>query len=112
MSNKPVALSVLSPVATLDSDAARKNKRLVVLALEDYFDEATRRYRDQHSDQSVANELDLAPIFVAKVREEFYGKMAEPTEIESLRSDLAALMATARNIETRLADLSKRNGWA
>jgi hypothetical protein len=95
-----------------DSDAAKRNKRLVVLALEDYFDEASSRYRLGHDDESVGKELDLAPGFIALVREEFYGKLAEPDEVGELRQRLISVKVLAEQIEHRLNDLVKRNGWA
>lgn len=109
MSVVPIAKP--EPVAA-STDAAKKNKRLVIVALEDYFDEATKRYRDSHDDDTVAKELGLAPGFVAMVREEFYGKMAEPDEVTALRGEVSKLMAAANAITTKLSDLAKRNGWA
>lgn len=109
MSVVPIAKP--EPVAA-NTDAAKKNKRLVIVALEDYFDESTKRYRDSHDDDTVAKELGLAPGFVAMVREEFYGKMAEPDEVTALRGEVSKMMAAAQALTTKLADMAKRNGWA
>lgn len=98
-----------APVA--NSDAARKNKRLVIVALEDYFDEAARRYRDGRTDEAVAKELDLAPGFVAMVREEFYGKLAEPDEIADLRERIASVTTLCTELHKRLDALIVKNGW-
>lgn len=94
-----------------NTDAAKKNKRLVVVALEDYYDESTNRYRDQFDDVSVAKELGLSPAFVASVREEFYGKMAEPDEVTALRGEVSKLMMAAQEINSKLDGMAKRNGW-
>lgn len=94
-----------------NTDAAKKNKRLVVVALEDYYDESKNRYRDQFDDVSVAKELGLSPAFVASVREEFYGKMAEPDEVTALRGEVSKLMMAAQEINSKLDGMAKRNGW-
>lgn len=92
-------------------EAGKKNKRLVILALEDYFDEASRRYRDGKSDKSVADELSLSDTFVAKVREEFYGPLGEPEEVIAFRSELSALRARVEEMERMLTSMTNRNGW-
>lgn len=94
-----------------NADAAAKNKRIVILALEDYFDEAQRRYRDGRTDQSVAKELNLAPAFVQAVREEFFGKLAEPSEVGDVRAQVEAIKAQIGSLEKRLGELAAKNGW-
>lgn len=116
---KPMAtVTKIEPKPTVslaaNSDAARKNKRLVIVTLEDCYNESKRRYNDGHSDATVAKELDLAPGFVALVREEFYGKMAEPTEITELRGKLAELTAATAataDLSAELDKLATKNGW-
>lgn len=109
--NAKVEPLVKAHTPAANSDAARKNKRLVIVALEDYFDEAAKRYRSGKSDEAVAEELSLAPAFVKMVREEFYGKLAEPEDIAQMRDELAKLMINVSNAQKRLADLTQRNGW-
>lgn len=99
-------------VAVPNSDAAKKNKRLVILALEDYFDEAVCRYRNGKTDADVAKELDLAEGFVASVREEFFGKLAEPDEIGPLRAKLANAEKELAEIKAGLDALTVKNGWS
>lgn len=89
----------------------KKNKRLVILALEDDFNEQEKAYRPGKSDKTVADELGVSPGFVCTVREEFYGKLAEPDEIGSLRADLAIVRKLADDIEGKLTGLCNRNGW-
>lgn len=114
---KPMAtVTNIEPKATApiaaNTDAARKNKRLVIVTLEDCYNETKRRYNDGHSDATVAKELDLVPGFVALVREEFYGKMAEPSEITELRAKLSELTTAAADLSAKLTSLCARNGWA
>ena len=105
----PIAAPIAAPVT---ADAAKKNKRAVIIALEDYFDEAARQYRSGKSDQAVADELKLAPAFVASVREEFYGKMAAPTEIQAIRSEVADMEDSIAAMKARLDRLCSLNNWA
>lgn len=105
--------ATVTPITNASStDAAKKNKRTVIIALEDYFDEAARQYRNGQSDDKVAEELGLAPAFVAMVREEFFGKLAEPSEVQAMRSEVAALEKSVAGIKARLDTLVSRNGWA
>lgn len=101
-----------APSATANSDAARRNKRLVIVALEDYFDEAGRCYRGASSDKTVGDELGLAPAFVASVREEFFGKLAEPDDVTKLRNEVAAIAARTQAITEEISRLRQKNGWA
>lgn len=66
----PMATSPNPPAMSPD---AKKAHRLVMGALEDFYDEAKKRYRPGHTDQSIADEVGVAPAAVAKVREEFFG---------------------------------------
>lgn len=108
--SKPATVTPISVAA--NTDAAKKNKRTVIIALEDYFDENARQYRDGQSDDKVAGELGLAPAFVAMVREEFFGKLAEPSEVQAMRNEVAALEKSMAAVKARLETLVARNGWA
>lgn len=111
---KVVPMKLVTPVATageVDLDQMKKHKRLVILALEDYFDEAARRYREGKTDKVIAEELDLSEAFVAKVREEFYGAIAEPEEIVWFRTQIATCLQACADLERQLEVMCKRNGW-
>lgn len=92
-------------------DDLKRNKRLVILALEDYYDEAAHAYRPGKNDKVVADELNLSPGFVVNVREEFYGKLVEPDEIGELRSDIVAARKIIDDLDGKLTGLCNRNGW-
>ncbi len=92
-------------------DDAKRNKRLVILALEDYYDEHRKQYRPDKSDAVIAAELNLSVKFIASVREEFYGKLAEPEEISDLRAELGGLMLNGQELERKIAAICARNGW-
>lgn len=108
---KAPAKPAVSASASVAPEDAKRNKRIVIVALEDYYDEAKRAYRDGRSDAALATELDLAPTFVASVREEFYGKMAEPDGVAALRAELANAVKSVEAINRKLDDLCARNGW-
>lgn len=111
---KPVSIPPLKPTEEpspkLLADQKR-NKRLVILALEDDFDEAARRYRPDKSDDTIAKELGLSPGFIKNVREEFYGQIAEPEEISRFRNEIEALRKMVEAMEVNLASMCKRNNW-
>ncbi len=92
-------------------DEQKKNKRLVILALEDYYDESTNRYREGRSDKTTADELNLSAGFIATVREEFYGKLAEPEAIGQFREDLKGMQTGLDNLKAKFETMCNRNGW-
>lgn len=103
---------VIHMTQAANTEAAKRNKRNVIIALEDYFDDKSMCYKSGHSDESVARELNLASSFVIGVREEFYGKLSEPQEITELRNALTRLTTESKAISDRLDALSKKHGWA
>ena len=105
------AVAAIPTTAPVDLDQGKKHKRLTILALEDYYDEAARRYREGRSDKTVADELDLAEGFVAKVREEFYGAMAEPDDIATFRFQIDSLQTSLDELKSTFASTCQRNGW-
>jgi hypothetical protein len=123
------------------SAPARKVFREVMGWLEESYDEASKRYKKGFSDLSIAEETGAAPQFVAKTREDYFGPLGTPPEIDAIRGDLAAnLRATVelekefnrkvdamrheffvslksaqdhRNkIEAKIASLAKEQGWS
>lgn len=115
------------------SQAAGRARRLVYMALEDYYDEGKKAYKPGHSDAITAKECNVSEELVRKIREESYGPLAEPSEIAGFRAELAAakeaLDQTARtahaqvkvaadayckaieSVERRLSVMAKKNGW-
>ena len=114
-------VEVIAPevIAVQRSDAAKKAKRLVYMALEDYYDDANRRYRGDHTDASVAKECDCAEDFVRSIREADFGPLAEPDEVAALRTELIGAHEALDAAALRVADIQKRfeglclkRGWA
>lgn len=106
----PTNVTKLEPTPKLLDDL-KKNKRLVILALEDYYNEAANQYRAGKSDKIVSEELGLSAGFVANVREEFYGKLAEPEEIGQFRTELEGMQTGLDGVKAKFTALCTRNGW-
>jgi len=84
---------------------ARKVHRAVMGWLEEAYEEEHKRYKRGFSDISIAEETGAAPQYVAKVREDYFGALGTPPEIEKLT---AALDAASRELsELRVATLGK-----
>lgn len=124
MSEQTPALEV--PVHAPASDAARKARRLVYMALEERYDDAAKRYRPGHSDATIAKELGVSVESVKATRESDFGPLGVPPELESMMGELAS---AARDLEAlraatvagqervaasidKLHRLALANGWA
>jgi hypothetical protein len=112
------------------SPAAGRARRLVYLALEDYYDEVKRGYKPPHSDASIAKECGVAEQLVKSIREESYGPLAVPGELAEVKREIAGLEQRCKDVQsdatsrlatiardvgtlaTRLESICKKNGWA
>lgn len=113
------ATAQVQPQKVQPSEAAKRAKRLIYMALEDYYDDNAKRYRPGHSDESVAKEVGASVEFVRSIREADFGPLSEPDEITGLRQRLdgavkAALdaLAVADALKVEMKKLCDRNGWA
>ncbi len=90
---------------------AGKIHRQTILALEDYYDEQAKAFRPGRSDKSIADEIDTSEAFVRKIREEYFGPLAQPSQLAAIsaRIDKAANDLTA--LRADYAALCKKNGW-
>ncbi|WP_375188469.1 hypothetical protein [Sphingobium yanoikuyae] len=123
--NKEMASAVVAEnnAANMSSDAKRAH-RLVIAALEDYYDERSNSYRKDYSDKRIAEELNISESSVAKTREDFFGPLAASTPIEvqlmadSIKSMRVAVneahkaaMAAVEAQEDKLEALCRAKGW-
>lgn len=128
------------PAKAEPSDAAKRARRLIYMALEDYYDDTAKRYRAGHSDASIAEEVGVAVSVVASIRESDFGPLGVPEEIADLQraifqtqdfinDEVRKLGAEMRRVEERLTRimtdakerqeglaskleaLRQRNGW-
>lgn len=93
------------------SEAAKKVKRMIYQALEDYFDDTKGCYRDGKNDATVAKELGTSEKFVKAIREADFGTLKEPQELAELRGQISAAMSDLGKMQARLDLIARREGW-
>jgi len=93
------------------SEAAKKVKRLIYMALEDYYDDAKKQYKSGHTDATIAKELGTSESFVKTIRESDFGPLAIPPEIAAIRAEITNAASLVGKLQTKLNDLCKNNGW-
>lgn len=121
---KPVSVSPIktTPVAANQpepSDAAKKAKRLIYQALEDYYDDSKKAYRPGHSDETIAKEVGASAAFVKAVREADFGPLSAPADIKDLLDRIEVMTKQVKELSDRaefmmasVQSLITRNGWA
>jgi hypothetical protein len=82
----------------------REEKRLIVLAIEDHYDDKARGYTDGWSDEKVATDLNVPRKWVSDLREEFYGPAIDP-ELAALDRQVKELQAAFASAADHLNDL-------
>lgn len=93
---------------------SRDEKRLIVLAIEDHYDDKVRSYAAGWSDDKIAADLNVPRKWVSDLREEFYGPVVDPEladlerKVASLTVDLEAANAVIEAIRRSLNDLKER----
>lgn len=114
----PPAVSAKAPA----SDRARAAQREALNWLGESFNVEKGTYAKDVSDATIAKETGLAVAVVIKLREDFYGPLKAPGEVEEmrgaikrLRSDISengeTLRQAIRTLELRLDRLCEKNGW-
>ena len=88
-------------VASVDAKTA---KRQAILWLDEAFDEGKGRYKEGHSDLTIANETGLSQEAVAKLREDFGYEIKEPTEIAQWREQVSRLDAQIKALQNGLEE--------
>lgn len=113
-----------APIVTpTPSPAAGRARRLVYMALEEYYDEARKNYRPGRSDASIAKECGVSETLVRTIREESYGPLATPSElaavlaqVEEFKRQAAAQYEahkeTALELEKKIDEIVRKNGWS
>lgn len=95
-----------------------KQERLIILALEDAYDDTEKRYRGTSTDKTLADDLGDGVMFgwVAEIRERLFGPSGGNEEIEAIRTEIdkakrdceAKIKAASDDLASRTAALSKR----
>lgn len=93
------------------TDAAKKAKRAVYQALEDYYDDSQKRYRPGHTDKSIADELGVSEVFVKGIRDADFGPISPPTEVSDFQTALNAMTSELAKLRGRFDSMVVKNGW-
>ena len=76
-----------------------KQTRLIILALEDAYDDAAKRYKNSITDKTLAEDLGdgILPGWVAEQREKLFGP-AGNEELDAIRADIERLRAIVEGL--------------
>lgn len=95
-------LAVASATEQTPSAKAKAAKRAVMTWLDEAFEITgpdVGRYKQGFSDASIAKETGCSEKAVADLREEFFGKIAKPRELDSIKVEVGNLLLAAGNLE-------------
>lgn len=92
------------------TEAAKKVKRMIFMALEDYYDDVSQCYKGGWTDEKVAKECNASTTFVRTIREADFGPLKEPQEVREIRAALDALTADAGKLRSRLDAFCRGHG--
>lgn len=105
------------------SDAARCAKRAVLDWLGESFDVEAGRYKTEAvTDATIAKETGVSEATVKQLREDFFGPMKAPPELQTVLSELQrieaegkaqqeALVARIKTLNDRITTVIEKNGW-
>lgn len=93
------------------TEAALEAKQLTMMALMDSYDAARKTYKNGKTDKSIGVDCGIAETMVKQIREEFFGPLSVPDEVQALRDEAALAMKAATDLTKRLDALCLRNGW-
>ena len=104
------------------SDAVRRAQREAMELIEADYDMTAKHYRGKTTDKIIADTCKLSEKRVAELREQFFGPLAEPSEIDEIRKEMAkihvdaeaairSLEASQKLLSSRLDSLIAANGW-
>lgn len=99
---------VMAQNVTTLREPTSKQIRLIILALEDAYDDTAKRYRGTHTDKSIAQDIGdgIMPGWVAAQREKLFGP-AGNEELANIKSEIEAVKA---DFAAKIAALEKRIG--
>lgn len=121
--------AVPAAVPLVPSPDAKAARREALQWIAEAYDVATGRYADGTTDASIAKETKLSENAVAELREEFYGPLKMPSDIETamrelrdieskrtaMVADFASLATALRErtdaVSARIDALKRANGW-
>lgn len=132
-STSTVAIAAATATAQETTAKAKAARRQVLQWLDESFDitgEDQGRYKAGVTDASIAKETGCSEKAVVEIREEFYGKLAKPRELDNILAEVGSLLLAADQLEKnaiaeagvlrgkatdlqkRLDKISRDNGWS
>lgn len=111
---KEVQMTNVAPIKPepAPTEAVKAARRKANELLMFHFDVEAGRYDEGWSDERVAKESDMPVAWVLKRREDEYGTLKEPQEIDEIRGELYNLTERLAELRSKLDALVKKNGWA
>lgn len=86
--------------------------RKVFQLLEDHFDGTEGQYKNEYTDDRIAKETGISKDAVKQYRQNAFGKIKPPTELQLIRMDLAELekfaLTTESEIKSKVKELTNR----
>lgn len=89
----PTKPAPAKPIAAKPTQPTGLQKRAIIAALEDYYDDDAGRYKSGETDQTIADLCEVMPGFVAQIREDLFGPDGGNESIENLTERFEALAA-------------------
>lgn len=91
-------------VSKLEPLSNPKLQRKVFALLNDHFDEERRLYKSGWSDKKIAEAADTSEHYVASVRCEAYGELAEDPAITAMKAEIDALASEAKTVADEMME--------
>lgn len=102
-------INIMASVASiLPRQLSGSEIRKVSDLLNDHFDEKAGAFVQGWDDKKIAETVNVPRAAVTRLREEGWGKIRVFPEIESLKSELAAIRGMLADVETKVAAAEKR----
>lgn len=99
----PAAQPAAKPTAAEEakaSEAAKRAKRMIYMALEDYYDEQKKCYKNGKSDKAIAAEVGASEAFVRQIRETDFGPIQPMVSVEDMAKIMSDMINTIRVAQT------------
>ena len=94
------------------TNKARKAKRSAIEFLEEFFNDETGRFEEGCSDITIGEAVGLSPQVIATIREELFGELKAPSELENIQKELAEFVLhnqqMADNFSKRINKLEEK----
>ena len=112
MSSKVTPITAVTAASpTAPTPDARQKRREAHSFIEETYDVGAGQYKNGLSDHEIAKAFGLSVEWVARRREEEFGPLKPPTELQVLKKDLGDLQKKVGLFDDRIAEYFHRHGW-